>query len=74
MTEDEFFNLCAGHDWFYHFADDHKAWSKGNEEHKALMKALPSNPAFLEIYDKWLAYKRGRGPKPMAQITEGDTK
>lgn len=65
MSEIEFFDLCVKHDWYYPFADDHKAWLKGNEEHKELMRLLPSNPAFLEIYEQWLAYVQNRGPRPV---------
>lgn len=60
----KYLDLVHHHDWFYHFADDPRAWDRGQAE-KAEMKALYSalNPAerqkamdaftdkYLEMYD-----------------------
>jgi hypothetical protein len=39
MTLHEYRELLRTHDWFFNYADDHRAWSKGNDERKVLNNA-----------------------------------
>lgn len=53
MTNEEFFKLLEIHDWYYQYADDHRAWTKGSQESKRLQALIQENPLFTRMY---LAY------------------
>ena len=59
FTLDELTELCAKHDWFYNFSDDHKVWEKGTAEInriRQLMLGLQEQGMGKEakqIYENW---------------------
>ena len=59
FTLDELTELCATHDWFYSFSDDHKVWEKGTAEIsriRQLMLGLQEQGMGREakqVYENW---------------------
>jgi len=53
MDASEFFTLLEKHDWYYQYADDHRAWEKGNMESKRLQAIIQENDMWTRMY---LAY------------------
>lgn len=50
-TIEEFTKLCEDHDWTFGYSDDHRAWKKGNEERKYLMKCIRyGGTEYMNIY------------------------
>jgi len=39
MTKEEFKKQIRRHDWYFHYSDDHRVWTRGNKELKKLRHA-----------------------------------
>lgn len=53
--------LLSTHDQYYQYSDDHRVWSKGNEESKVISKltaeliySLGQSKVVSDLYDKYL--------------------
>lgn len=64
MTPKEYFDLCAKHDWFYDYSDDHSKWRAGNDEYKTLMNWKKENTLFQDIFDAWAYHVFSGGIQP----------
>ena len=53
MDPAEFFKLLEQHDWYYQYSDDHRAWSKGNDQSKRLQAIIQEDSQMTRMY---LAY------------------
>lgn len=53
MTEDErnFFQSCAGHDWYYGQSDDLEVYQDGRDAEKRLVEEAKTSPVKSIIYD-----------------------
>ena len=56
MTKQEYFNLCARHDWFYDYSDDHSVWKRGNDMQKIIRAVSEELPDYAPIYKAWVNY------------------
>lgn len=63
-----FHALCAAHDWYYNYSDDHKAWERGRAQADKLTALAASHPALAAHLDSWRAAMFGpiesRKPRP----------
>ena len=56
MSLAEVYSLLASHDWSYQYSDDHRHWSKGNDESNMIQHILQGNshdPKFRNLYDQY---------------------
>ena len=59
FTLDELTELCAAHDWFYNFSDDHRVWEKGTAEINRIrqlmlgLQAQGMGKEAKQIYENW---------------------
>lgn len=53
MDAAEFFKLLENHDWYYQYADDHRAWTRGSEQSKRLQAIIQEDSLLTRMY---LAY------------------
>lgn len=63
MKASEFWDKCRIHDWSYEYSDDGKVFEKGAREEKVL-RSLAEQYGYQDIYDAWMKYIFGKGPKP----------
>ena len=56
MTKQEYFVLCARHDWFYDYSDDHSVWRRGNDMQKIIREVSREMPDYEPIYKAWVSY------------------
>ncbi len=49
-TLSQYLAALANHDWFYVYADDHRAYQKGQQEHDALMAMARHVDPELSLY------------------------
>ena len=40
MTINEFETMLRGHDWFYHYSDDHRYYTRGRDQRDAIDRAI----------------------------------
>ena len=40
MTINEFEAMLRGHDWFYHYSDDHRYYTRGRDQRDAIDRAI----------------------------------
>ena len=67
MTIQEYFDLCAKHDWFYDYSDDHSKWRAGNTEYQRLYNWKKENTVFQAIFTAWAHHVFNKGEKPHAE-------
>ena len=59
MSLEEFRTLLKYHDWYYMYADDHRAWTEGNESSKKINQILKDfkerglEEASMELYKEY---------------------
>lgn len=54
MSIEEFENLLKKHDWYYHYSDDPKMFSKGAEEDRLIQTILSTSPPeFKYLFDSY---------------------
>lgn len=63
-----YYNQLAKHDWQFEYADDHREWSAGFAAQKRLVLIADEHPAYRVLYDQWLVYVRGEGPRPLVPV------
>jgi uncharacterized ParB-like nuclease family protein len=51
-TKEDFIKMLKGHDWYYQFSDDHRYWSAGNSQRKAIQAVLKDHPEWRTLYDE----------------------
>ena len=56
MTPKEFHALCAAHDWYYSYSDDHSVWRRGSERAGELARAMTKRPDLRAIYEGFIAH------------------
>jgi hypothetical protein len=44
------------HDWYYDYSDDQRVWRAGVEERDAIVEMTKLDPAYLELYQLYLAH------------------
>ena len=49
-TPQEFFNICAKHDWTFYFSDDFAVWEAGERAHARLQELAATSDTFQKIY------------------------
>jgi hypothetical protein len=52
-----FQGILEKHDWYYHYSDDHRVWSKGEEVSKLIAHIRRLDPVFEEMYLQYLDAK-----------------
>ncbi|CAM0016776.1 hypothetical protein MYOV011v1_p0279 [Vibrio phage 6E35.1a] len=67
----QFFHDCSKFDWYYNYSDDHRVWTRGERESKALQARSRANSVTTAIYEAWSKYMftgpnygNERAPKP----------
>jgi hypothetical protein len=61
-----YYLLLDRHDWQYEYADDHRVWQSGSDEHKRLERLAQSSTAHADLYAQFRAYHAGKSPaKPV---------
>lgn len=53
MEEQQFYDLCAKHDWYYQMSDDARVYKNGERERHQLVSNAMNNPPFKAIYEAW---------------------
>jgi hypothetical protein len=53
MTLDEYTAALKRHDWFYEYSDDHKVWTRGREQARALNAARQEHDKGYEIWNQY---------------------
>jgi hypothetical protein len=62
----EYYLSLDRHDWQYEYADDHRVWQSGSDEHKRLERLSQSSTAHADLYAQFRAYHMGKSPvKPV---------
>lgn len=56
MIPQEFYDLCARHDWYYAYSDDHRYWVAGEASWDRLKRLAATDPALQAILEAWSAY------------------
>ena len=67
MTKEEFFNLCATHDWFYDFSDDGGMFKDGHNQYRQMMQTLRENNDLIDIYMAWSDHMFNLKDKPVLE-------
>lgn len=72
MNKQQFYDLCAKHDWYHQMSDDAGVCQRGERERHRLTSNAMSNPDFKAIYEAWCEHMySGEGwgtekkPKPI---------
>ena len=70
ITLQEFYDRLAAHDWSYQYSDDHRHWTKGREEQRALINILNAykGTAYEKLYNDyrtWFFSSDGDVVKPV---------
>lgn len=70
MTNEEFFEACRCHDWFYDFSDDPRVYRRGYAARQKIRSAT-DNAVKQKMYTAWYnymfsgpAFKTERAPEP----------
>lgn len=53
MTEEDFKQLLALHDWSYHWSDDYSVWAKGEATQRRIYTLLRDQPELQRVYDEF---------------------
>lgn len=59
FTLDHLKDLCAAHDWYYSFSDDHKVWQRGNEQINKIREVMLGlqdqgmGKEAKQVYENW---------------------
>lgn len=64
MKPIELYSRLEKHDWWYHMSDDHRHYKAGEADSEELRAASEESPENKAVYDDYIAYKSGKGPKP----------
>ena len=64
MTKQEYFALCARHDWFYDYSDDHSVYCRGRDSESNLVGLASNDPELQDIYNAWCKYMSNQSIKP----------
>lgn len=56
MTPSEYFEELVKHDWYYQYADDHRAWEKGSTNSKKLQAIAQENDTLIKMYKDYADY------------------
>lgn len=59
MTLEEFETMLSRHDFWYSYSDDHRVYTKGEAESKAIREAVKSNPEFKPVYQEYIKRMEG---------------
>jgi hypothetical protein len=54
----QYIDMLKKHDWTYDYADDHRAWSKGQQERGAINQMAKKIDPDLEIFNKYDPLKK----------------
>lgn len=71
MTLQDFYDLCAKHDWYYQFSDSPEVYDRGRREADVLAGLARNNPErsdMLAAFGRWAysgpAWQTEREPRP----------
>lgn len=53
-----FDSFLAKHDWYYHYSDDHRVWSRGEENWNKIFQTSKLSEAHKNLYNIWSEYIR----------------
>jgi hypothetical protein len=60
----DFFEKLMKHDWYYEFADDHRAWRRGVEEYQQITLIAKENEVFERMKSDFVKWKFDKGSFP----------
>lgn len=64
MTKQEYFALCARHDWFYDYSDDHSVYCRGRDMESNLVGLAANDQELQGIYSAWVNYISNQASLP----------
>ncbi len=67
MTNEQFFKLLQKHDWTYMMSDDHRAYTKGQNESRVLQAAYQENDFFMKMFRDYNAFVWQTRDNPIAR-------
>lgn len=56
MDARTYHDVCAAHDWYHEWSDDHGAYLRGQRERSRLREAAELSAGLMEIWEAWNAY------------------
>jgi hypothetical protein len=56
MTKQEFYDLCANHDWYHAMSDDYSVWRRGINNRIKMDKIVAQNPELQDILSAFARY------------------
>jgi len=65
MGLEEYYDKLRHHDWYYAYSDDHRVWSRGNENAQRLRDIADTHgPEYKRLYEEYRASVHDGKPKP----------
>jgi hypothetical protein len=53
---EEFYTMLEGHDWYFDYSDDHRAWDKGRKERYAIQAKMQENDKLRKLWEAYADY------------------
>jgi hypothetical protein len=53
---EEYFKELVRHDWFYHYSDDHRAYTKGQDNSRRIQAVCQENELLSRMYSEYVGW------------------